>query len=272
MPAALTSLQNPRVKAVVRLRDRRHRDEAGQMLVEGRDELRLALAGGVRPITLFHCPDLTHAADAGLLMQAATLGAEIVEVSSPVFAKMAYRDNPDGWLAVVPAVRRTLADLTLGDRPLLVIAEAVEKPGNLGALLRTADAAGVTAVIVCDPATDLNNPNVVRSSRGTLFTVPVVEASTADTLAWLRAHGIAIVAATPAASRAYTAVDLTGPVAIAVGTEDEGLTPAWLAQADLAVRIPMAGRVNSLNVSAAAALLIYEAVRQRSATPTAPRP
>jgi TrmH family RNA methyltransferase len=155
--------------------------------------------------------------------------------------------------------------LTLGPNPLLVVAEAVEKPGNLGALLRTCDAAGVTAVIVCDPTTDLNNPNVVRSSRGTLFTVPVVEAASAETIAYLKAHGIAIVAATPAASRAHIAADLRGPVAIAVGTEDAGLSDAWLSQADLAVRIPMRGRVNSLNVATAAALLIYEAVRQRGA-------
>ncbi|MCC7358164.1 MAG: RNA methyltransferase [Anaerolineales bacterium] len=270
MTGPITSLQNPRVKAVVRLRDRRHRDREGQMLVEGHDELRLALAGGVRPLTLFHCPAFTRAADAELLTRVAALGAEIVEVAPPVFEKMAYRDNPDGWLAVAPVVGHTLDGLRLGDRPLLLAVEAVEKPGNLGALLRTADAAGVTAVIVCDPATDAHNPNVVRSSRGTLFTVPVVAASTADTLTWLRAHGIAIVAATPAAARDYTAADLSGPVAIAVGAEDTGLTAAWLGQADLAVRIPMVGQVNSLNVSAAAALLVYEAVRQRSTRPPAP--
>ncbi len=263
MPLFLTSLTNPRVKAVVRLRDRRHRDREGQMLVEGRDELRLALAGGARPLTLYLCPELAIP-DSELFNQIAASGAEVVSVAPKVFEKMAYRDNPDGWLAVLPAVRRQLSDLVLGERPLLVVAEAVEKPGNLGALLRTADAAGVTAVIVCDPTTDVNNPNVVRSSRGTLFTVPVAEAGTPETLAWLRANGIQIVAATPAATGPYTAADLTGPVAIAVGAEDAGLTAAWLAQADQTVRIPMAGRVNSLNVATAAALLVYEAVRQRS--------
>jgi len=246
----------------MRLRDRRHRDREGQMLVEGRDELRLALAGGARPLTLLLCPELATP-DIELLNLITASGAEILGVSRPVFEKMAYRDNPDGWLAVFPAVRRQLGDLVLGERPLLVVAEAVEKPGNLGALLRTADAAGVTAVIVCDPTTDVNNPNVVRSSRGTLFTVPVAEAGTPETLAWLRAHGIQIVAATPAAAGPYTAADLRGPVAIAVGAEDAGLTAAWLDQANQTVRIPMHGRVNSLNVATAAALLIYEAVRQR---------
>ena len=178
---------------------------------------------------------------------------------------MAYRDNPDGWLAVLPAVRRALDDLPAAERPLLLIAESIEKPGNLGALLRSADAAGVTGVIVCDPATDLNNPNVVRSSRGTLFTVPVAEATAAEAFAWLRARGIPIVAATPQATQTFTQADLSGPVAIAVGAEHDGLSAAWLAQASVQVSIPMRGRVNSLNVSAAAALLLYEAVRQRTA-------
>ena len=184
-------------------------------------------------------------------------------MSAPVFKKIAYRDNPDGCLAVLPAPRRRLDDLVAGDRPLLVVAEAVEKPGNLGALLRSADAAGATGVIVCDPTTDLNNPNVVRSSRGTLFTVPLAEASTAEALAWLRARQIAIVAATPQAQLIYTEADLRGPLAIAVGAEDDGLTPAWLDQADLTVRIPIFGQVNSLNVATAASLILYEAVRQR---------
>ncbi len=263
MSSAITSLQNPRVKQVVRLRDRRHREREGLMVVEGVDELALALEGGARPQAVFVCPARAAAAQPALLARSQAAGAEIIEVSAPVFEKMAYRENPDGWLAVLPAIHRELAELPLTANPLLLVAEAVEKPGNLGALLRSADAAGATAVIVCDPTTDLNNPNVVRSSRGTLFTVPVAQASAADALAWLHARGIAIVAATPQAERAYTQADLRGPVAIAVGTEHAGLSPAWLEQAGVAVRIPMLGRVNSLNVAAAATLLLYEAVRQR---------
>ena len=264
MPLTISSPQNPRVKQVVRLRDRRHRDREGLMLVEGSEELALALAGGARPQALFVCPGLLDAAQAALLERARAAADEVIEVSQPVFEKMAYRDNPDGWMAVLPAIRRGLYDLPATERPLLLIAEAVEKPGNLGALLRSADAAGVTGVIVCDPTTDLNNPNVVRSSRGTLFTVPVAEATATAAFAWLRERGIPIVAATPQAAQPYTEADLTGPVAIAVGTEHEGLSQDWLDQASLQVRIPMRGQVNSLNVAIAATLLLYEAVRQRS--------
>jgi TrmH family RNA methyltransferase len=258
----ISSLQNTRVKDVVRLRERRHRDRTGQMLVEGRDELTLALAAGARPQILFVCPELASSQE-GLLAQAQAASAEVVAVSRPVFEKMAYRENADGWLAVLPALRHTLDDFELGPLSLLVVAEAVEKPGNLGALLRTADAAGATGVIVCDPATDINNPNVVRASRGAVFSVTVAQANTPDTLSWLRAHNIQVVAASPQAQVDYTAADLHGPVALAVGAEDIGLSAAWLEAADVAVRIPMQGRVNSLNVATSAALLLYEAVRQR---------
>ena len=176
---------------------------------------------------------------------------------------MAYREGPDGWLAVMPILSRPLNSLSLPPTPLLLVAESVEKPGNLGAMLRSADAAGVDGVIVCDPTTDVNNPNVVRSSKGTLFSVPVAEAASAEALDWLRLHKILIVAATPQAKIIYTQADLHGPVAIVVGTEKEGLTPTWLKAADVAVSIPMRGRVNSLNVATAATLMMYEAVRQR---------
>jgi TrmH family RNA methyltransferase len=234
------------------------------MLVEGHAELALALAAGARPQTLYLCPELLRPAESALLSEATAAATEVFEVTRPVFEKMAYRQNPDGWLAVLPVEKRVLEDLTLGERPLVVIAEAIEKPGNLGALLRSADAAGATAVIVCDPTTDVNNPNVVRSSRGTRFTVPVVEARTDETLAWLRVHGLRILAASPRAALAYTQADMRGPLALAVGAEDAGLTTAWLDQADQVVSIPMRGRVNSLNVATATALLLYEAVRQRA--------
>ncbi len=263
MSAKISSLQNPRVKQVVRLRDRRHREREGLMLVEGGEELRLALEAGAEPEALFFCTELLRADQAALLAQARAAAAEALEVSSAVFAKIAYRENPDGWLAVLPAMRRRLADLQPGPNPLLLVAEAVEKPGNLGALLRSADAAGADGLIVTDPTTDINNPNVVRSSRGTLFTVPVVEAEAEEAFDWLAAHGIRLLAATPRAKTVYTQADLKGPLAIAVGTEHQGLSDAWLRRAALQVRIPMAGRVNSLNVATAATLLLYEAVRQR---------
>jgi TrmH family RNA methyltransferase len=264
----ITSLQNPRVKQLVSLRDRRHREQEGLMLVEGYDELTLALMGGT-PKTLYYCPGLVRdPAQIALLERVRAAGTELVEVSERVFEKIAYRDNPDGLLAVFQLAHHRLDDLTLSPNPLVVVVEAIEKPGNLGAILRTADAAGVDALISCDPVTDLGNPNVVRSSKGAVFSVPVAEASTAETLAWLRTRGIKTLAATPQAPMLYTDAELRGPVAIAVGAEKPGLSRMWLEQADIAVRIPMVGRVNSLNVSIAVALLVYEAIKQRRVNTT----
>jgi TrmH family RNA methyltransferase len=177
---------------------------------------------------------------------------------------MSYRENPDGWLAVFPIPDIRIDELAPSDSPLLIVAESIEKPGNLGAILRSADAAQVDALLVCDPRVDAWSPNVVRASRGALFSVPVVECSNASALAWLKRHKIKVVAATPAAHLVYSDVDLREPVAIAVGTEDKGLTGFWMSEADLRVRIPMLGKVNSLNVSVSAALIVYEALRQRS--------
>ena len=262
----ITSVQNPRIKHLVSLRDRRQREQDRRMLVEGYEELSLALDCGAQPIELYYAPALVRdPAQREALARAQHAGAELVEVNERVFEKIAYRDGPDGWLGVFPLLRRGLADLTLSANPLILVAEAVEKPGNLGAMLRTADAAGVDALISCDPNTDLGNPNVVRSSKGALFNVPVAEAGSDETVAWLRRNRIAIVAATPSAQIDYTEADLRSPIAVAVGAEKPGLTKRWLDQADVRVRIPMFGRVNSLNVATSAALLIYEAVKQRRA-------
>jgi RNA methyltransferase, TrmH family len=262
----ITSLQNPKVKAVVALRDRRDRERSGLMRVEGFEEVSLALASGARLRTLFVCPPLFASPDQQRVVeQIGQGGADVYETSAEVFAKMAYREGPDGWLATFDALRTHLADLRLGATPFVIVAEALEKPGNLGAILRTADAVGVDAVVAAAPVTDWGNPNIVRASKGAVFSVPVAAANTADTLQWLREHRVAIVAATPAATDHYTDVDLHGPVAIAVGAEKVGLSDEFLAAADLAVRIPMFGRVNSLNVSIATALLAYEVLRQRQA-------
>ena len=254
----ITSLQNPRVKHIVRLRDdKRQRRQDGLMLVEGFDEIQLALAAGHRPRTLLSSRELATRTIDGV-------SAENITVSRAVFEKMSYRENPDGWLAVFPIPRVSLDDLTLSDAPLVIVAESVEKPGNLGAMLRTADAAHVDALLVCDPRVDLWNPNVVRASRGAVFSVPAVECDNASALEWLKRHQIRVLAATPAAETLYWDVNLREPVAIAVGTEDEGLSDFWMSHADLKVRIPMLGRVNSLNVSVSTALIVYEAVRQRN--------
>ncbi len=261
----ITSLQNPKVKQVVALRDRRERDRSGLMRVEGFEELSLALMSGARPITLFFCPQLFRSPEQMYLVeQAQAAGADIIEVSEPVFAKMAYRDGPDGWLATFPLLDTRLHTLQLAVNPLVIVAEAIEKPGNLGAMLRTADAAGVAAVIAAAPNTDWSNPNIVRASKGALFSVPVAAAESREVLGWLRERKLQIVAATPQARTSYTAADFRGPVAIAVGEEKYGLSDTLLAEADIQVRIPMVGRVNSLNVATATALLVYEVLRQRT--------
>jgi TrmH family RNA methyltransferase len=256
----ITSLQNPRVKQIVRLRDeKRQRRAEGLMLVEGYDEIQLALSAGHKPQTILSAPELLSQR-----IDIAETDAERITVSRPVFEKMSYRENPDGWLAVFPIPQQTLDDLLPGESPLVIVAESIEKPGNLGAILRTADAAHVDALLVCDPRVDLWNPNVVRASRGAVFSMPVVECDNGAALEWLKGRGVSILAATPAAEAVYSEIDLRQPVAIAVGTEDEGLSEFWMANADVRVRIPMSGRVNSLNVSVSTALIVYEAVRQRN--------
>lgn len=260
----VTSLSNPRVKELVALRRRRSRERSDVTLVEGRDELTLALDAGVRPVTLYHSPELTGGGG-DTVERVAGLGAEVVRLSRPAFEKVAYRESPDGWLAVVPSVRTELSALTLGDRPLLLVCEGVEKPGNLGAMLRTADAAGLTAVVAAGPVTDWANPNLVRASKGTVFSVPVAAAGSEEVLGWLRANGVTIVATTPDTATVIADVDFTGPTAIVVGAEDHGLSERWLTRAQVAARIPMYGRIDSLNVATAAAIVTYEAVRQRTA-------
>jgi TrmH family RNA methyltransferase len=254
----ITSLQNPKIKYIVKLRDdKRQRQRDGVMLVEGCDELTLALNSGLKPQSLLTAPELVS-------RSIDIPDTNITTVTRAVFEKISYRDNPDGWLGIFPISKTSLEDLKMSDIPLVIVTESVEKPGNLGAILRTADAAHVDALLVCDPRVDLWNPNVVRASRGAVFTVPTVEVDSPTALAWLRSKQMRVLAATPSAEVSYTSIDLNQPIAIAVGTEDEGLTDFWMQNADLKVKIPMMGKVNSLNVSIATALITYEAVRQRS--------
>jgi TrmH family RNA methyltransferase len=270
----ITSPANPRLKALAALRRRRAREQSGRTLVEGYEELALALAAGVVPEALYYCPELMldPRAQASLVDDVASRGAETVQVGRAAFEKAAYREGPDGFLAVVPAVTRRCADLEVGTAPLTVLCQGVEKPGNLGAMLRTADAAGAAAVIAADPVTDWGNPNLVRASKGTVFSVPVASDTTKAALDWLDANGIALVATTPDTDVDYTEVDYTGAVAIAVGAEKYGLDDAVLDHASHRVRIPMMGRANSLNVATSAAIVVYEAVRQRRVGRSSPSP
>lgn len=266
----LTSLQNPKVKEVVHLMKRPNRDEQQLILIEGYREVKRALDNGIRPDSLFFCPPLFMGEnERALIDRAAAAGAALFECTEPVFRKMAYRDRPEGLLAVAPQVRLALGDLRLGASPLIVVAEAIEKPGNLGSIIRSADAVAVDAVLVCDRCTDLWNPNVVRASIGTVFSLPVVEASTDEALAWLKERGIQVLAATPHAERSYAEADMTRPTAIVVGAEQYGLSSRWMNECDVKVRIPMLGQVDSLNVSNATTILLYEAARQRGFRPGA---
>lgn len=263
----ITSPANARLKSLVALRRRRAREEAGTTLIEGYDELSLALDAGVVPRAVYFCPELMLHPDVqrDVVTRVRALGSETQQLGRAAFEKVAYREGPDGFLAVVDAVTRTCADLTVGHAPLVLLCQGVEKPGNLGAMLRTADAAGVEAVIAADPVTDWGNPNLVRASKGTVFSVPVVSDSTGAALSYLAARGIALVAATPDTDVEYTDIDYTGPVALAVGAEKTGLSDQVLHAATHRVRIPMVGQANSLNVSTSAAIITYEAVRQRRA-------
>ena len=261
----ITSLQNPRVKQLVRLRERRERDEAGMFLIEGYREIRRALEKGVQPKEFYFSPDwFLGENEPALLEQARAAGAQLFELSKDAFAKVAYRERPDGLLVVAPQWKRSLDDLSLRERPFLLVCESIEKPGNLGTILRSADAAGCDAVIVCDPVTDLFNPNVVRASTGVLFSVPVVVSDSATVHAWLKAKGIRTAATTPHTTNLYTQTDLCGPLAIIMGSEQYGLSEFWMKGADVHVRIPMAGQADSLNVAMATIITLFEAVRQRA--------
>ncbi len=263
----ITSLQNPRVRAAARLRDRRQRQTQGRILIDGTREILRGLEGGLRLIEVFVCKDLCRDPLCGpLIDRLVEAGAEILEVAPAVFEKLAFGDRAEGLLAVAELPLARLADLVLGDDPLVAVLERVEKPGNVGAVLRTADAAGVSALVVADARTDLYNPNAIRASLGTIFTLPVVQATTEETLSWLRSRRLTIFAARVDAAMRYTEADFRGPAAIVLGSEAEGLTPAWSSAEIRAVSLPMRGAADSLNVSATAAVLFYEALRQRRLT------
>lgn len=263
----ITSLQNPKVKQAVRLREKRERDKTQTFLIEGYRELTRAVTGEVTFDTLFYSPDHFLGSNEQTLIQSIEeKNVEVIEVTRDVFEKISYRDRPDGLLAIAKQTHLSPNDLNLNKErsPFFLIAEAIEKPGNLGSILRSSDAVGVDALIVCDRCTDIFNPNVVRASVGTLFTVPVLEVSSEEAIQWLNNNNVAIVATSPDAKQIYTKADLAGPVAIAMGTEQLGLSKKWMEAAQLQVSIPMCGVADSLNVAAATTLLLYEILRQRS--------
>ena len=261
----LTSVRNPRVKDVVKLRNRRHRDRERRFVVEGARELSCAMDSNLRLATLYYCEELLADGGRSVVERIAATEAACQPTSRAVFERMSYRHTPDGVLGVAPMPDLELGRLPETDNALWLVAAAIEKPGNLGAMLRTADAAGVAGMIVADPTTDVFNPNVVRASTGTLFSVPVAAASVDEVRAWLERHRIRTVAGRPDADVDYTQADLCGAVAIVVGSEHQGLGAAWSVPGAESVRIPMSGRADSINAAMAATVLLFEARRQRHA-------
>ena len=263
MAHRVTSPTNPLVKRLVRLRERRARDAEGVALVEGAREVARALDAGWRPRLIATCAELASPEAAGVSALLGAALAERVELSRAAFAKASLRQHPDGVLALLEPPHLDVDSLPWPAEGLYLVADGLEKPGNLGALLRSADAAGVDAVFVTGAGTDLLNPHVVRASMGSLFARPVLAVDASWLRATLRERGVRLVATSPQAEQDLWDADLTGPVAIALGTEHEGLAAGWLAAADARVRVPMAGMADSLNVATAGALLLFEARRQR---------
>ena len=254
----ISSAQNPKVKRLLELQQKSsERRKHGLFVVEGRREVERCIQKGYQIDSLFWCPEIFGAEEP------AANGARVFEVSATIYNKVAYRGGTEGIIAEVKTREHTLQDLRLPDSPLIVVLERVEKPGNLGAILRSADAAGADAVIVCDPLTDLYNPNLIRSSTGAFFSVPCVACTSAECIAFLKQHTIRILTAQLQDSSLYYDIDMRQPTAIVMGTEATGLTDQWRQAADAHIRIPMLGITDSLNVSVSAAILLYEAVRQR---------
>lgn len=253
----ITSARNPKVRAWAELKTRRGRFDQDGFLVEGAREAARALAAGLRPRAWLVWPERAGAEEAALLAE-----APVYELSEAAMRRVSYRENPPALIGVFERPQRRLEQLPPHPRRVLVAVE-IEKPCNLGAMLRSADASGTDAVLVVGDAVDPENPNVIRASTGAVFTLPLAVLDHETARAWLRERGLRLIAAAPAAERVYWEADLSGPTAFAVGSEDRGLPPDWLEAADLAVRIPMEGAADSLNASVSAALLLYEGLRQQ---------
>ena len=256
----ITSVQNPFIKSLVLLQEKsKARKQTGTFLIEGQREIELAQKGGYEIETLLFLPEISSENEAKKLSRS----AELIEISKEVYQKLAYRDTTEGILAIAKSKNLSLSELNLGENPLILVAEAPEKPGNIGAILRTADAANLDAVIIANPKSDLYSPNIVRSSVGCLFTNNIATGTTEEIIAFLKAKNISIYCATLQNSTGYHTQDYTTPTALVVGTEATGLTQEWRDNATQNIIIPMQGAIDSMNVSVAAAILIFEAKRQR---------
>ena len=259
----ITSAQNPKIKDLLALQEKsKERRKKGLFVVEGRRELLHCVEAGYEPYAVFYCPDIISNADFDAVVE--NCDCNYYEIPQHLYDKVAYRGGTEGVIAELHCKEMNLESLKLKENPLVVILESVEKPGNLGAVLRSADASGVDAVIVCDPLTDMYNPNLIRSSIGAIFTVPVATATSEENIKWLKDNNIKIYTAQLQDSEWYYDTDMKGATAIVMGTEATGLTTAWRKAADAHIKIPMLGKLDSLNVSVSAAILMFEAVRQRN--------
>ena len=264
MENMISSMQNPKIKKLLQLQQKSsERRKEGLFVVEGQRELLHCLEAGFVVDTVFWCPKLFDEGEYTERLRSLLDGKKCYELTEAVYSKIAYRGSTEGIVAEMKERPMTLNDLNLKQNPLIVVLESVEKPGNLGAVLRSADASGADAVIVCDSLTDLYNPNLIRSSIGAVFTVPVVACSSAECIAFLKRNNISILTAQLQDSQLYYDSDMTGGTAIVMGTEATGLTNQWREAATTHIRIPMLGQLDSLNVSVSAAILLFEAVRQR---------
>jgi TrmH family RNA methyltransferase len=257
----ITSVQNPYIKSLVQLQEKaKVRKQTGIFLIEGQREIDLALKGGYEIETILICTDLVQHFEN---LNSQKSEHQLIEISKEVYQKLAYRDTTEGILAIAKTKSLALSDLKLSKNPLILVGEAIEKPGNVGAILRTADAANVDAVIIANPKSDLYNPNIVRSSVGCLFTRQIAVGTTEEVIAYLKANNIIIYSATLQDSTEYHTQDYTTPTALVVGTEATGLSEKWRTESTKNIIIPMQGEIDSMNVSVAAAILLFEAKRQR---------
>ncbi|HPN88061.1 MAG TPA: RNA methyltransferase [Candidatus Omnitrophota bacterium] len=260
----IISVKNEHIKSVVRLRDRHERDKTGLTIVEGVREIERAIESLCHFKEFYICNELLQQQDKQILKNIYSLKADMYETTKEVFGKIVYGDRQDGILGVGQPKKYSLKDIKDKKNSFLFVVEGVEKPGNLGAMLRTCDAVGIDGVIVCDEKTDIFNPNVIRSSLGTVFTNKVIVSSSAETFEYLKSRNMKICAATPHVETLYTDVNLKGPLAMAVGSEENGLSDFWMKNSTVKIKIPMKGKADSLNVSTSAAIVLYEALRQRN--------
>lgn len=261
----IKSLQNPRVKLVVKLRNGRQRQRQGLFLIDGAREMLRAIDAGIELAEVFICPPLCHSQESlEVLQRLNTAATRKTLVSAAVMQKLCFGDRVDGVVGMAVTPQRSLDELRLPANALIAVLESVEKPGNVGAVLRSADAAGINALVASDSGTDLYNPNTIRASLGTIFTLPICAASSTETLSWLRRQNVPIYTTRLDGELLYTDVNLRGPAAIVLGSEAAGLSEVWQAPDIVSIKLPMRGVADSLNVSATAAVLFYEALRQRS--------